>query len=114
MTINGEEFENIDFTDADLVDRFDKGCEMVGEKLKELRKKSNDLTPAEGIRQECKIVKDFFDYVFGDGTSEKIFKGKDSLLLCTSAYEDINNIREKQFEDYYNRINQYSPERVQR
>lgn len=114
MKINGVEIENIDFTDADLVERFDTGCKDVGEKVKKLKEKQEELNPAEGIRQECKIVKDFFDYVFGEGTSEKIFEGKDSLLLCTNAYEDIVNIRNKQYKEYYDKINKYSPERVQR
>ena len=113
MTINGVEFD-IDFTDADLTERFDKACEQVGEKASELEKNKENLTPAEGIRQECKIVKDFFDYVLGDGTSKKIFGKKDSLKMCLEAYEDIVQIRDEQFNDYYNKINKYSPERLQR
>lgn len=113
MKINGVEFE-IDFTDADLTERFDKACEDVGKKANELANNKENLTPAEGIRQECKIVKDFFDYVLGDGTSQKIFGEKDSLKLCLEAYEDIVEIRNKQFEEYYNKINKYSPERLQR
>ena len=114
MKINGVEFNDLDFTDADLVEAFDKGCEQVGKKVNELIKNKDNLSPAEGIRQECKIVKDFFDYVFGDGTSEKLFKGKDSLSLCLKAYEDIIEIKNKQYEEYYSRIDLYSPERLQR
>ena len=114
MIINGVEFDNIDFTNADLVEAFDKGCEQVGKKVNELIEIKKDLSPAEGIRQECKIVKDFFDYVFGEGTSEKLFKGKDSLNSCLKAYEDIIEIKNKQYEEYYRRIDLYSPERLQR
>ena len=111
MKINGVELD-IDFTDADILERIEKGSKEVYDKADEL--KDSTVSPAEGIRQECKIVKDFFDYVLGDGTSKKIFGDKDSLKMCLEAYEDIVQIRDEQFNDYYNKINKYSPERLQR
>jgi hypothetical protein len=112
MTINGVEFD-VDFTDADILDLIDKESKIVYEKAEELRIKEN-LSPAEGIRQECKIVKEFFDNVFGEGASEEIFKGKDSLIQCLNAYEDIMNAYQEQYKVYYERINKYSPDRLQR
>ena len=112
MTINGVKFE-IDFTDADTLDLIDNESKKVYEKAEKLRIEEN-LSPAEGIRQECKIVKDFFDNVFGEGTSEEIFKGKDSLTQCLDAYEDLMNAYQEQYKSYYDRINQYSPDRLQR
>lgn len=113
MTINGVEF-NIDFTDADVLDLIEKECKAVNEKAEELRLKKDDLTPAEGIRQECKIVKDFLDNVLGEGTSKMIFGDKDSLNLCLQAYEDIVEAYQEQYKNYYDRVNNYSPDRVQR
>ena len=55
MLINGVEFE-IDFTDADLIERIDKKVKEVEEQGKELEKSKKNITPAEGIRQECKII----------------------------------------------------------
>lgn len=112
MTINGVEFD-IDFTDADTLDLIDNESKKVYEKAEKLRIEEN-LSPAEGIRQECKIVKDFFDNVFGEGTSEEIFKGKDSLTQCLNAYEDLMNAYQEQYKSYYDRINKYSPDRLQR
>ena len=114
MKINGVEINNIDFTDADILERIEKGRESVEQQIKELKNNKNNVTPAEGIRQECKIVKIFVDYVFGEGTSEKVFKGKDSLKECIEAFEDIFKERDKQLENLNNKINLYSPERLQR
>lgn len=115
MTINGYELE-VDFTDADVMEKIEEGVKNLYEEAEKLQKQNEDenITTAEGIRQECKILKEFFDYVFGKGTSEKIFKGKNSLELCLSAYEDIIRMRDKQYESLNNKISAYSPERLKR
>lgn len=114
MTINGVEFEGIDFTNADLLEKIDAGAVEVNKKAERLKNERENLSLAEGIRQECKIVKEFFDSVFGEGTSEEIFKGKDSLVECLNAYEDVMNAYQEQYKVYNDRINQYSPDRLQR
>lgn len=116
MTINGVEI-NIDFTDADIIERIEKGCENLYNQAEELKNKTGEgktYSTAEGIRQECKIIKDFFNYVLGDGTSEKIFKGKDSLNLCLKAYEDIVEMRDKQLDEFNKKVGSYSPDRLKR
>ena len=85
MIINGVELE-IDFTDAEIVEKIELGSKEVYDKAEELRKQTG-LSPAEGIRQECKILKDFLDYVLGDGTSRKLFGEKNSLQQCVKAFE---------------------------
>lgn len=112
MIINGVEFE-IDFTDADILEKIENGCKEIYQKAEEL-KGNKDLSPAEGIRQECKILKDFLDYVLGDGTSEKLFKGKDSLQQCLQAYEDIIKARTTQYNEFQARVSKYSPDRLKR
>jgi hypothetical protein len=113
MLINGVEFE-IDFTDADLIERIDKKVKEVEDQGKELEKSKKNITPAEGIRQECKIVKDFFDYVLGDGASKKIFGDKNSLRDCLQAFEDLINERDRQLNNFKKVVNKYSPERLKR
>jgi hypothetical protein len=113
MTINGIEFD-VDFTDADVLEKMEKAREEVGIKASELEKNKNNISEAEGIRQECKIVKEFFDNVFGEGTSEKIFGNKNSLMECANAYEDTMNAYQEQYKEYYEKVNQYSPDRLER
>lgn len=113
MTINGVEL-NIDFTDADVLERIETKSEEVLKKCEELEKNKKNIKPAEGIRQECKILKDFLDYVFGENISEKVFGNKDSLRDCLKAYEDIINERNRQLNNLDKIVEKYSPERVQR
>ena len=113
MTINGVEFD-IDFTDADFIERYEFKYKEVEKEIEELHNKKDTINPVEGIRQECKIIKEFLDYVLGDGTSEKIFKGKDSLNLCLTAFEDIIDNVDKQHKEMQERLNKYSPERLKR
>ena len=111
MKINDVELD-IDFTDADILEKIESGSKIVYEKTKELKGKEYQL--AEGIRQECKILKEFLDYVFGEGTSQKLFGNKDSLHLCLKAFEDIINEKEKQVKSINDLVSKYSPDRVQR
>lgn len=112
ITINGMEIE-IDFTDADVIDRIENGSKKIYEEAEKLKHAEN-LTNAEGIRQECKILKEFLDYVLGDGTSEKLFGNKNSLKLCMDAFEDIINAKEEQLKNFNAKISKYSPERLKR
>lgn len=112
MNINGVELE-IDFTDADILEKIEQGSKKVYDEADKL-KNDKDISLAEGIRQECKILKDFLDYVLGEGTSEKLFGKKDSLQLCVKAYEDIINERDKQINEFVDKVSKYSPERANR
>lgn len=111
MKINGVEI-NIDFTDADTIEKIEEGSKVVFEEAQKL--KNSDLKPAEGIRQECKILKNFIDYVFGDGKSKEIFGEKNSLKDCLDAFEGIIKAREEQTKSFYERVSKYSPDRVER
>ena len=112
MIINGVKFE-IDFTDADFIEKIENGSKRVFEEAEEL-KKSKELSLAEGIRQECKILKNCLDYVLGDGTSEKLFKGKDSLNQCLEAFKDIINAKQNAMNNFRLKISKYSPDRLNR
>jgi len=110
MLINGVRLD-IDFTDADILQKIEDGSKEIFQKAEELKLQKN-LSIAEGIRQECKILKNFLDYVLGEGTSEKLFKGKDSLQECLQAYEDIVKARNEQYNEFQKRVNKYSPNRL--
>ena len=73
MKIKGIEVD-FNFLDADDIERFEKEAEEV-KKQCEIKGKQ-EMSLAECIREECKIINNFFDNVFGNGISEKIFKGK--------------------------------------
>ena len=111
LTLNGKTID-VDFTDADLIEKIEEGSKKVYEETNKIKNEKYQL--AEGIRQECKILKDFLDYVFGEGTSKEVFGDKDSLHLCMKAFEDIINEKEKQIKTINDLVSKYSPDRVQR
>ena len=106
------------FTDADDLERF----ENAAKKVKELssQHKKEELSVAEAIRKECEIINNFFDEVFGDKISEKIFKGKNDLKEHMELFVDIVNEKVRQTQAYQNMYNnieynsKYMPNREQR
>ena len=78
---------DFDFLDADDVERFENAAKRVVEECAYKEKK--EMTYAEVIREECNIIDRFFDAVFGNGISEKLFKGKKNLSDHVKAFEDI-------------------------
>lgn len=106
------------FTDADDLERF----ENAAKKVKELssQHKKEELSVAEAIRKECEIINNFFDEVFGNKISEKIFKGKNDLKEHMELFMDIVNEKVRQTQAYQNMYNnieynsKYMPNREQR
>ena len=113
LIINGVK-KDIDFTDADLLERIEIASKKVYDDTEKIKQQIGKNSLAEGIRQECKILKDFLDYVFGEGTSQEWFEGKDSLNLLLNAFKDKIEKKEKQINVIDDLVSKYSPERVQR
>lgn len=106
------------FTDADDLERFENGAKKVKELSNNYEKQ--ELSVAEAIRKECEIINNFFDEVFGDKISEKIFKGKNDLKEHMELFVDIVNEKVRQTQAYQNMYNnieynsKYMPNREQR
>ena len=106
------------FTDADDLERFENGAKKVKEISSNYEKQ--ELSVAEAIRKECEIINNFFDEVFGDKISEKIFKGKNDLKEHMELFVDIVNEKVRQTQAYQNMYNnieynsKYMPNREQR
>lgn len=68
MKINGVELE-INFLDAEFMEKIENYCKKVSEQAEKSKTELKDLTFSQQIKAECKIIKDFFDDVFGEGLS---------------------------------------------
>ena len=112
MKILDKEFE-VDFYDANTMERIEKGMEKVNKIIKEKSVIKNQKT-SEVIREVCNIIFDFFDYVLGNEASKKIFGNKTSLTLCIKAYEDFINAKQEQEAVFENISKKYSPNRATR
>lgn len=84
LKICGQELE-LDLFDADVMEVYEKSMEKIVKKNEELKVRT-DLSNADGMRETCKNVKAFFDELFGEGTAEKLFKGKNNLAICMDAF----------------------------
>ena len=82
---------NFSFTDADCIERLENAAKKVKEKSELKDKEEKSLS--EAIREECKIIDEFFDEVFGEGISEKIFKNKKDLQEHIELFTDIINAK---------------------
>ena len=85
---------DFNFLDADDVERFEK--------------------EAKKVQEECNIINNFFDKIFGEGISLKMFNGKNNLEDHIKAFEDIINKKMEKQKDLQNTFDRYQPNREQR
>nr|DAR36292.1 MAG TPA: hypothetical protein [Caudoviricetes sp.] len=111
MKIRGIEVD-FNFLDADDAERFEKEAERVKQECEIKGKK--EMTYSQTIREECKVIDNFFDNVFGKGISFKMFQGKNNLEDHINAFEDIVKEKMEQQKGLQNTFDRYQPNREQR
>lgn len=102
---------DIDFFDSDLVARIEKGAEKISQESQHISENTN---LSEAIKRECNLVRKFLDYVFGEGTSNKVFGDKYSLSEAIEVFQIIIDEKNKQSEKFIGLKEKYSMDRVQR
>lgn len=103
---------DFDFLDANDVERFENEARKVVEECQ--RQKTKEMSCADAIREECNIIENFFNNVFGQGISERMFEGKKNLKEHIKTFEDIVNQKNEQQKDLQSTLNRYTPNREQR
>jgi len=111
VTIYGEEFD-IDFLDADEMERAENACQNVLDKIKS--ENFDGMSQSQLIRAQCQIVFDFFDEVLGAGAHERIFKGKCNLPMALNAYDVFLTAKNNSVNELSAIRDKYSPSRAQR
>ena len=110
LKINNVELE-LDLMDADMAEKYEKAYRNMQRDVENIPK---NLSLAESIRKQCKLIFNFFDEVFGEGTSKKIFGNKTNLRECIKAVKTLIDHVNKDVEESNKIINKYSPNRVAR
>lgn len=87
MVINGVELE-LDILDADVAEKFETECQRVKARVADKRAYEGKSNP-DAIRYQCEVVNDFFDSVFGYGTSEKVFEGRHHIGRSMEAFATV-------------------------
>lgn len=103
---------DFNFLDADDVEKFEKEAKRVKEECNS--NQNREMSYSEAIREECKVINTFFDNVFGEGISQKLFNGKNNLEDHIRAFEGIVSEKMKQQEGLNNALTRYQPNREQR
>ena len=78
------EFDNVqleaDFSEFKTMEAYEKAMEMLVEASKKVCKKAS-----ERIKFECESINKAFDMIFGEGSADKLFKGKMNRELSYKA-----------------------------
>lgn len=108
IIINGVTLEG-DFMDADFVGPYEEATNKMAEKAQLNQGKKYDSF-ADSIIEQCTLVDEMFDNIFGEGTAEKLFKGSErNLMVHLVAVEDLTswaNGERKKLNDFTNKYTQ--------
>lgn len=110
IKINEYELEELDLLDAEVLEKYENALDDVMENTKNI---TSDKS-SEVIKKCCKQVYKFFDLLWGEGTGEKVFKGKYNILVCFDAFDEVNKKAAEQRKVLDERFNKYSPNRAER
>ena len=102
----------LDFLDADEMERVEAALNRVTERSEAL--KVDGLTQSQAIRNQCKVIFDFFDDVFGEGTHKRIFGAKCNLIQALNAFEAFNVAKEASVKEVRAVSDKYNANRAQR
>lgn len=114
MKILGIELD-FDFADADDLEKYEKAFPTTVKELENV--KWNEENASSSVRKFCDAIFKFFDEIFGDGTSQKMFNGKKNYQKCLNAFKeivDIKNAQDKEINTSLEYLEKYSPDRVKR
>lgn len=112
MNILGVELQ-YDFFDADELEIYERENKRVADRIKEPTQYENKTT-AEALRIQCGIVNDFFNAVFGEGTADKIFGGKNNIKDHMEAFGIVANEAMGCRGEFDAMVDKYSPNRAER
>lgn len=110
MRVGNTELE-LDLFDAEVAGKYEKALKILDEKQ---NNKKTTLGLEETIRQECEMVFDFFNAVWGPGTDKKVFGNKANFRECEKAFKQVIDYSSEQLEEIHSISTQYSVDRLKR
>lgn len=106
-----------DFMDADFVGPFEEATKKMQAKAIANQKKQYSST-AEGYLDQCRVVDEYFDDIFGPGTAATVFEGAEHHLMAhLLAVEELTNwanAEKKKLNDFTNKYTQRQNAQAQR
>lgn len=101
---NGVKYE-LDVRDADTSEDFENALYKMRDAEKTLPKEGKG---SEIIRAQCKMIKEFFDDLFGAGAGKAICTEKDNISVCYKAYYALLDVVRTQKTDILEVKNTFS------
>lgn len=83
--INNNEF-TLDLQDLNDVEKYTNACDVLSKQEKSFDKNAARQVQ---IKAYCKMYYDFYDTLFGEGTSQKIFEGRINARICDIVFADF-------------------------
>lgn len=111
VIINGIELE-LNLFDADIMEKYERLNEEIKDRISD-PKAYEGKTTAEGMRFQCRCVEDYFDGLFGVGTSAKVFPKNNDLRIRMDAFGQATALAGTINGQIGELVNKYSPQRVQ-
>lgn len=96
MRFFGTELD-FDLFDADFAGAYETAVSGLTGALSEL---PEDMGLEATVRAQCGLIFDFFDGLFGAGTSGEIFGGSVNLRSCIAALREFNDIARRQRREF--------------
>lgn len=87
MIVNNVELPDIDTADADVMEHYENAIEEFKSNI--LKVDTKNLKPSQIIREQCHLVFELFNSLFGDGTDRKLFGEKCNLNICFTAFNQL-------------------------
>lgn len=84
MLVNNVQLPDLDVGDADTMEKYENELNAVTAKMSAI--KADNKTQSQVIREQCHIIFEFFNNIFGAGTDRLIFGDKTNIVICLDAY----------------------------
>jgi len=110
MKLNNVEVD-FSFMDGDDIAKYEEGQKYI---VSQTEKTPKNIALSESMKKEAEIINEFFDIVFGEGISKKIFKKPNDLGERIKLYTEIVEQANKEKQSYQSIFDKYSPDRVKR
>lgn len=94
----------VDFSDADFLDKLDRAKQALEEQLKHVQKtgKMSDI-----IRSQCACFYTFFDTLFYEGAANEMYEKKNNLELCVQSADSLFKYQQKENERWRQSYSKY-------
>ncbi len=106
IVVLGKELEG-DFFDADFMDRYETATREMHNKATDARDRKYEKV-SDAFREQCGVAREYFDMVFGKGTSEELFGDKMNLKTHMEAIAELTECAARSKKEINDLTNKYT------